>query len=380
MPAPSPQYAEIQSRRRALEAMVARRAELSGSAAVTNEAAIKAATGDLNKLIDEFDALNRRQIDPTDDNVDYGRGRSTTPRQAGPDWGDAVIKSIADRGERMGGTKSFLSAGDATVATTVGGPVEDPRRARFLSELMPAENAEGGHLAYLKQTVRDNKAAVVAPGGVKPTSIYTLTRVDDTTDVIAHLTEPINRQDLDDASVLRQFINQELNLGLELAIDVEIIDAIALAGPIVEGDIGTTLDTTRRALTRLQEREVEPSAFVFCPRDWEQIELEAQAAFAANANMAAPTDAVRRSLYGIPVFLTNGVAQNTGYLGDFRTSAVLYRTGGVQIDWSEGHYDSGTGATDFERNLVRFRAETRIKPAILRPFAFCEINLAGTGS
>jgi hypothetical protein len=78
--------------------------------------------------------------------------------------------------------------------------------------------------------------------------------------------------------------------------------------------------------------------------------------------------------------VSNAIPQDIGYLGDFTGSAVLYDTGGVQIDWSEGTYDVGVGATDFEGNLVRFRAETRIDVGILRSFAFVSINLAGRDS
>jgi HK97 family phage major capsid protein len=362
--------------------------EMTAADQVRQVTAIKSANAELPALIDRRDALQREVAAQQADQDALKALRYPTNRQAVDDWprADAAgdwSRAVIDAAETIAGsrgTKSLITSGSATVATAVGGPIEDPRRARFLRELMPSLDAEGGHYAYLRQTVRENNAAVVAPAAVKPESVYTLVRVDGTTDVVAHITEPISRQDLEDAAVLRQFIDQELRLGLELAIDAEIVGAIDAAGPLVEGDIGTTLDTTRRCITRLQEREIEPSAFLLHPRDWEQIENEAQTTFAANANMAPATDAVKRMLWGVPVFLSNALTQNTGYLGDFSNSSALYRTGGVLIDWSEGHYDTGIGATDFERNLVRFRAETRVGVAILRSFAFVEIDLAGTGS
>lgn len=360
--------------------------DLEGDRALSRAGAIKTANDEISSLIDRRDVMRAeikasrsggRQVIPHND--DTGPDGSLSPRLPGPDWGSAVIAANEAQGG-MRGVKSFITAGTATVATTVGGPIADPRRARFLSDLIPSENAPGGHFSYLRQTVRTNNAAVVAASALKPTSVYSLLRVDDTTKVVAHMTEPIVRQDLDDSAVLRQFLNDELKLGLDLVTDARIVAAIIAAGPLVEGDIGTTLDTTRRSLTRLQEREIDPSAFLLAPRDWEQIEGEAQATFAANANMAPATDAVRRTLHGIPVFLSNAVPENTGYLGDFRTSAKVYTTGPTTIDWSEGHFDSVVGATDFERNLVRFRAERRIEVAILRTFAFVQINLAATGS
>lgn len=364
--------------------------------------AIKSANDELATLVDkhekiqaayeveklERDALKSlrkapRQIDPAEDMDGSYTGPGSHLKVANPfggNWGPTVLKA-AEEQAAIRGLKSILPSGTAVVPVPVGGPIEIPRRAKFLSELMPVEDAPGGHLSYLRQTVRTNNAAVVEEGGIKPTSVFTLEKIEDTTDVIAHLSEPLPRSYFDDSTKIVQFIEQEMRLGVALAVDAKIVaDILAASGLLVEGDIGSTIDTSRRALTRLQEREVEPSAFVLHPRDWEQMELEMTTGFAANSNMPAPTDEVRRSLFGIPVVVSNAIPQNTGLLGDFRDSAALYRTDGVRLDWSEATYDSGVGATDFERNLLRWRAEGRFQTAILRSFAFVSINLAGTGS
>ncbi|HKS48207.1 MAG TPA: phage major capsid protein [Amycolatopsis sp.] len=81
-----------------------------------------------------------------------------------------------------------------------------------------------GVWAYLRQTLRDNQAAVVPPGARKPTSRYTLERKEGRSVTIAHLTEPISRQDLADAPLLESFVDFELRLGLEDALENEIIN------------------------------------------------------------------------------------------------------------------------------------------------------------
>lgn len=54
----------------------------------------------------------------------------------------------------------------------------------------------------------------------------------------------------------------------------------------------------------------------------------------------------------------------------------------ARIDWSENTFDpdftdaTGTGASDFERNLIRFRAEMRAKTAVLRPQAFVTLEVS----
>ena len=60
-------------------------------------------------------------------------------------------------------------------------------------------------------------------GSRKPTSIYTVERVDDHTKTIAHLSQPVPRQDLDDAALLARFLDDELTYGLRLAVDAQIL-------------------------------------------------------------------------------------------------------------------------------------------------------------
>jgi hypothetical protein len=59
------------------------------------------------------------------------------------------------------------------------------------------------------------------------------------------------------------------------------------------------------------------------------------------------------------------------------TSAHWEREG-VRIDWSENVYDSVAGMTDFEANLIRFRAEGRWGFGVLRPNGVVEFPLTDT--
>lgn len=386
---------EIATKRARLGFLLDGAEEATGSEAETRAHAIKSANDELGSLVSRAEDLSAklklegleraalkamrqpvgRQILP-DNEGSYGR--SSSPRSAGPDWGDVVVQAAEEQSAARG-LKSLLPSGTAVIPVPIGGPIAEPRRARFLTDLMPVEDAPGGHLSYLHQAVRGNNAAVVAEGAIKPTSVYTLELVADTTRVVAHLSEALPRTYFDDSGKIRQFIADEMQLGLDLAVDAKIVTDIYASGLLAEGDIGSTLATCRRAVTRLQEREVEPTAWVFHPRDWEQITGELTATYASNDNVAPPTDEIRRSLYGIPVVVSNAMTENNGLLGDFRKGAALYRTDGVRLDWSEATYDSVSGATDWSRNMLRWRAELRVQTAIYRSFAFISINLAGTG-
>ena len=68
-------------------------------------------------------------------------------------------------------------------------PVALGQVAQSLLDVLPAKAHTTPEYAYLRQTVRTNNAAVVAEGAVKPTSVYTVVRIEDSLVVIAHLSE-----------------------------------------------------------------------------------------------------------------------------------------------------------------------------------------------
>ena len=69
----------------------------------------------------------------------------------------------------------------------------------------------------MRQTRRTNNAAVVAEGAVKPTSVYSVERVEDKLDVIAHLSEGVPRYWFVDTAALQGFLANELDYGLRMA-------------------------------------------------------------------------------------------------------------------------------------------------------------------
>lgn len=313
------------------------------------------------------------------------QGRS--PRSWG--LGAGVVSTIAERG--VGFAAELATAANVPVSVPIRRtPVHDPRAARFVADIIPEEDAPGGRFEYWKQTVRTNNAAAVARGARKPTSIYTGAKVPDSVTTIAHLSEPVNRFDLEDAAMLRAFLEGELEYGLRKALDDEIVNgdgnATSMSGILDQAASetwgGSFLGTTRAAIVTLEELDVTPTHFVFAPATWAAIEQEASTDFSALPAMS-PLDSVSRRLHGLGVVVSNAVPADGGILGDFtERSILLYRTGPIRIDWSENLYRSaadmgdGNPGTDFERNMLAFRAEMRAKVALLIPAAFLSLDLA----
>ena len=273
---------------------------------------------------------------------------------------------------RSRASKALLEVGSTAVESPIfAEPIADARQAKFVYQLMPSSEAEGGTFGYLAQTARTNNAAEVATGALKPVSIFTLERVNDTTKVFAHVTEPIDRYLLEDAPNLRQFLDQELRYGLGKAFDAHVIADLSAA--VALGMAGTlNLAGVRSAITELQEEDIEPDAIVMQPYLWASIEAEATTTFASNDNAPAATEALNRRLYGIPVVVTNSATAGEAIVGDFAGSARVFRTGSasVTIHDSQPRVVGGADYADYRLNQLVLRAEMRAEVAIWRPAGF----------
>lgn len=309
-------------------------------------------------------------------------------------WGQQVVQRLADN---FGQFKALVQAGSVPVSVPLDpDPVRMDIPVLSLRQLITTVQNNTGQFAYMRQTVRDNNAAVVAAGGRKPTSVYTLERIDDRVRVIAHLSEPIPRQNLDDASMLRNFIDQEMRLGLDLALEDEIMNGdgtgehfLGLANvPGTQEQEFTTdiLVTARKAVTRLERYGyAATSAFLMSPEDWEAFELtqDNEARFYFGGPVAAVNAASRR-LWGLPVVVSEAAEPGGAFLADFSQVRLQLRQEGM-LDWSENMYDANAfpdaetpearGASDFERNMIRFRFEGRFGLEILRPSSIVHVDL-----
>lgn len=311
----------------------------------------------------------------------------------GSTWGAAVVRQASDQYGRF---KGLTPSGATLVQVEAPEPVALGRPVTSLRSLIPSEQ-NSGVFSFLRQTVRTNNAAVVAKGALKPTSPYAFELVEDRARVVAHLSEPIPRQDLADAPALTDFIRAEMSWGCERALEAEILTGSGTgehmtglantAGIQTVSLIGATaiekLRTLRRGITRLEAQGLVGTGFVMNPSDWEDIETLATTGgelLMSNAGQNVPVDSSARRLWGIPVVSTPSAAQGTAWLADFQGSTKLYLREEVRLDWSENTYDpdalgDGVGASDFQLNYIRFRAEMRAGFAVTRPSGVVRIAL-----
>jgi len=165
-------------------------------------------------------------------------------------------------------------------------------------------------------------------------------------------------------------------LGLNKALDAGTVANIRSAS--VAGSTTLNLANLRGATTTLQAADLEPTAIVVNPTDWQAIESSAATLCASNDNFPAATEAMQRKLYGLSVVVTNSTAAGKALVGDFRGSARIYRTGSASITLhdSQPRDVSGTMYADYRLNQIVIRCEMRAEAVVLRPSGFVRVGPA----
>jgi HK97 family phage major capsid protein len=338
---------------------------------------------DIAKLITRYTA-SPRTAQPAGGAADSGLrpfpsgARPYSSRQIGAlSLGAAFIEA---RQARLGfnATTTLLEPGSTAVPLSLRAePFNDPRQATFLAQLFGEENAPGGQTSYMRQTVRTLNAAVVAAGAKKPTSNFQYKKEPVTVGTIAHVSDPINRFDIEDAPSLQTWLDAEMRYGLDLALDALVVDAI-LDGA-TQGSGTVDLAGIRSAITTLQLADLVPNAIALSPQDWEDVEGEVTSTYVGDSNVV--TDALTRRLFSLPIVVSNSLEDGTAIVGQFGpTSGTIFVTGGVRIDVSDSTprvVDAET-VSDFQLNQVVVRAERRATPVIGRPTAFVVVGAAGS--
>src|SRR5262249_7926031 len=161
----------------------------------------------------------------------------------------------------------------------------------------------------LREETHEHKAAPTAKGTLKPTSVYKTKKIETNIRTIAHLSEPTQRQDLEDAEMLRGYVEGNMRRGVQLNLESECLSGKGqgqeLPGiakrPSIQTQAFTTnaLTSARKALTKLEEKFITSGVFIVPLKLWEAIELlqEADGNYLGR-DEGLPVDRLRRRLWG----------------------------------------------------------------------------------
>lgn len=263
------------------------------------------------------------------------------------------------------------------------------RRPRTLLDLIPRGTTQSDTVEFVRQTVAVSQAAPVAESNVttytgatgevsgeKPEGSMAFEKVTAVVKTIA-VWIPATKRALSDAGQLRSLIDQELREDCQEELEDQIYDGdnvgenfqgiVNTSGILTQAwdtDLLTTIRKARTAVTVTGKSR--PNAIAMHPNDAETLDLlkDDQGRYYFGGPIAGGAQQVWR----LPVVEAESVTEGTGLLGDFR-KAKLWDREQATISVSDSHSDF------FIRNMVAILCELRAAFGVIRPSAFCTVDL-----
>lgn len=234
-------------------------------------------------------------------------------------------------------------------------------------------NARQVRQRYAADGVSPATGAATDVFGLKPKSDITLTPVTYPVATIAH-TLDAHKNVLDDEPRLRTFLNGRMAEGVKYAEDYDLLHSVGsgeeITGlfnvPGVQTYAGLASDKysvqIRRAITRAQLAEYDPTGIVVSPEMWEEIETEEDGYGGFRVAVNVSVGAVKQ-VWHLDVVSTTAMADDQFLLGNFGLAAQLHDREAVSVTMSTENRDN------YERNVVTFRGEERVALEVPRPEA-----------
>ena len=279
-------------------------------------------------------------------------------------------------------TSAAASAGSLIDAMRLPEIYFDPaNRPQHVRDFMNVGTTSSNAVEFMVENVFTNEAGPQYDSESQATELVAKNKSDLTFDLqtanvrtLAHYMVA-SRQVLDDAAMLRSYIDGRLRYGLALAEDNQILYGTGTGGDIegimVNGNIqdagapagtDTALDHIRKAIALARLAEYPVTAIMLNPQDWSDIELTKD-----NEDryiwVSVPNGGEAR-LWRVPVIETTAINSGEFLLGNFQMGAQLWDREQSTIRVSESHEDL------FVKNGVVILAEERIALTVYRPQAF----------
>lgn len=189
------------------------------------------------------------------------------------------------------------------------------------------------------------------------------------------------RRIMTDSPALRGYIDEYLMSDVAIELEDQLISGSGtgenLLGILNHPNIQTApppgvgeslLNPIRRAIRLVQvNARTEPNGALINPVDVETLDV-LRINLEANHYLVDPFTPGPRTVWGIPLVVTDAVPAGTALIGDFSKAIVF--------DREELNILVGTAGDDFLRNIVRVLAEARATLAVIRPSAFVAADLA----
>lgn len=340
----------------------------------------------------EADELNQGAARAIELKAAIDRGERTAANLAqwgagdgnGPDTGVAPTKGYVDLGASgvrglaaklaAPGIKALVAGGSSGIAVAFDPspkPLGNTGPAAGLLSFFEMTRRPSASYKFLRQTVRTSNAAVVAAGGTKPTSTYTVAEVPGTLAVIAHLSEYVDKYLLEDNGELEAFLTTELGNGVIRKAETETLAAILGTSGIqtLATAAGYTpakgFDAIYQAKVLAGTAGYNPDLVILNATDYQTLRLAKDGS--QNYYGGSPFGAGDNpGLWGDQTFVSPGIAQGTALVLDSRTVGISIDGRGIALDMD--------AATGFDKNQVRFRSEGRFATDVKQPAGIVKVT------
>lgn len=254
----------------------------------------------------------------------------------------------------------------------VPGIVQPVDRRMTVRDFLPIGQTSTNLIEFARELVFTNAAAIqAAEGDLKAESNITFALANAPVRTIAHWIAA-SKQVLEDAPMLRSYIDGRLMYGLKLKEEDQLLNGDGTGSNIdgllnqATGYTGVVTDSRadqlRRAMNVVQLSEYDPSLIVMHPTDWMEIELAKDADL--QYYLGGPGRRAAPMLWGLPVVTTQSIAAGTYMVGAFNVAAQIWDREQASISFSTENSDN------FVKNMCTILCEERIALTVYRPASF----------
>jgi HK97 family phage major capsid protein len=286
---------------------------------------------------------------------------------------------------------SSATNGGSWVQNDVQSGVVDLRQRELnILDLIPRLQTSSDTIEYVKEDTYTNAAAFTAEAtgdaatgtfGRKPESTLAFSTATSPIRTLAHWLPVTNRM-LADAPAIRGYINSRLLLGLQLALEAQVVSGDGsgenLTGILNAGittfaasTMSNVVDAILRARTMVRTgAKYTPTGVVMNPVDFEDIRLLRENLASATLGqylMGPPSVTGPMTVFGMPVVESENIAAGRLLVGAFDQGCNLF-------DREQSAIRVGTVGEQFIRNIQTILAEQRLGFVVYRAAAFVSVS------
>lgn len=366
--------------------------ELEEHGAVSKKTAedLKAMAKDHESIVKEWPEMAERIKTIEQEMAEGFRGKTDVPKSAG----QAFIDSDAFKNFNSGATEKARVEVKNTILGESGSPanpndtltpadrlpgiVPGAFRALNILDFFPAGTTSSNQIEFTRENSYSNASAETSEGAAKPQSTLTFELVNAPVRTIPSYLKA-SKQVLDDAPMLRTYIDRRLTYGVLKRLQTQILSGNGTS-PNLSGltDSGNNtaftptsgenaLDSLNRIKYAVIAQDYTPDFYFLNPADWGAIERikrgTSDDGYVAGdgAGLTYIGNGLQPMIWGVPVVSSNDVTQGKVICGSSEAFQLFTRQGvNVQVGFEND---------DFTKNLVTILAELRAALAVYTPAA-----------